>query len=67
MKAFTVTYSMANDITKITFSKDFEEADSLLKADILKDAIGDLNEAYKNALSQFRDGLERIRPSEENV
>lgn len=53
MKAFLITYSFANDETKISFSKDFETADGLTKLDILKDVIGDLNNFYDEALNQY--------------
>jgi CHAD domain-containing protein len=69
MRAFTVTYSGAKDETKVSFSQYFEEADSITKLDILKDAMGDLRDVYNKALSQYSKELSGMgaTPVEENA
>ena len=55
MRAFSVSYNFGSDETKITFSKDFKEGDYILRLDILKDAIHDLQTTYDKTLLQKRE------------
>ena len=55
-KCITVYYSEARDLTKIEFTDLFENADWLLKADVLKDAIHELTDAYDKTLEDHRKG-----------
>jgi hypothetical protein len=50
MKIATIRFSTLRDETKISFSSEFKTADWLLKLDILKDAINDLEYHYVNIL-----------------
>jgi hypothetical protein len=50
MRAFSVRW-LESDETKITFSDQFESESWILKADILKDAIYELNKKYQKVLS----------------
>jgi len=50
MKIASIRYNIASDQTKISFSSEFKTADWLLKLDILKDAINDLEYHYVNIL-----------------
>ena len=50
MRAFSVRW-LESDETKITFSDQFEFESWILKADILKDAIYELNKKYQKVLS----------------
>ena len=50
MKIATIRFSPLKDETKINFSAEFKTADWLLKLDILKDAINDLEYHYVNIL-----------------
>jgi hypothetical protein len=54
-KCITVYYSEAKDLTKIKFTDLFENADWLLKADVLKDAIHELTDAYNKTLEDRYD------------
>lgn len=55
MRAFSVSYNFSSDETKITFSKDFKEEHYILRLDILKDAIHDLQTTYDKILLQQRE------------
>jgi hypothetical protein len=50
MRAFSVKW-LETDETVITFNKEFEAQSWILKADILKDAIYELNKKYQKVLS----------------
>ena len=55
-KCITIYYSEARDLTKVEFTELFENADWLLKADVLKDAIHELTEVYDKTLIGFKEG-----------
>ena len=69
MRAFSVTYNPGVDQTKITLSKEFEQAELILKLDILQDAIGDLQDIYEETRKQFATMCASMgaKPSEENL
>jgi hypothetical protein len=69
MRAFSVTYNPGVDQTKITLSKEFEQAELILKLDILQDAIGDLQDIYEETRKQFATMCVSMgaKPSEENL
>ena len=50
MKAFTVTFNSAQDLTKINYANEFKNANKITKLDILKDAISDLQTEYDDIL-----------------
>ena len=54
LKAFDVRW-LEHDETVITYSSEFQEQDWLMKADILKDAIGILTEEYDSVLQKHRE------------
>ena len=54
-KCITIYYSEARDLTKVEFTELFENADWLLKADVLKDAIHELTDAYNKTLEDRYD------------
>jgi hypothetical protein len=54
IKAFDVRW-LENDETVIAYSSEFQGQDWLMKADILKDAIGILTEEYNNVLQNYRE------------
>ena len=57
-KAFTVYYDDdAGEVEEIRFEKRFLESDSLLRADILKDALYMLGEEYDKSASQIFAGV----------
>jgi hypothetical protein len=49
LDSFSVRW-LDNDTTRITYAKDFESQDWILKADILADAIAMLTEKYNQVL-----------------
>jgi hypothetical protein len=69
MRAFSVTYNPGVDQTKITLSKEFEQADMILKLDILQDAIGDLQDIYEETRKQTAAMYVSMgaKPAEENA
>jgi hypothetical protein len=54
MKAFSVSWNPNTDETKITFSKDLKESSFILKLDILKDAIYELENEYNLMLNNMK-------------
>ena len=54
LNAFTVRW-LERDETVVTYSSEFQEQDWLMKADILKDAIGILTEEYDSVLQKYRE------------
>jgi len=54
IKAFNVRW-LEHDETVVTYSSEFQEQDWLMKADILKDAIGILTEEYDFVLQKYRE------------
>ena len=54
LKAFNVRW-LESDKTLVTYSSEFQEQDWLMKADILKDAIGILTEEYDAVLHKHRE------------
>ena len=54
IKVFDVRW-LEHDETIITYSSEFQEQDWLMKADILKDAIGILTEKYDSVLHKHRE------------
>jgi hypothetical protein len=53
MRAFSVTYNVGIDETKVTLSKEFERADIVLKLDVLQDAIAELHDIYEETRKEF--------------
>jgi len=52
-RAFTVYYNKdIEEIERIIFAEDFKRANSLLRADVLLDAIHDLEEVYNKTLKE---------------
>ena len=49
LNSFSVRW-LDNDTTRITYAKEFESQDWILKADILSDAIAMLTEKYNQVL-----------------
>jgi len=56
MKAFTVTWNPEKDETNISFSPEFLASDWLVRADVIKDALGELNELYNKSLMENSNG-----------
>ena len=52
MRALSVMYNFRTDETKITLSQEFKESDWILKLDILRDAIYDLEEIYNETYAK---------------
>jgi hypothetical protein len=69
MRAFSVTYNHGIDETKVTLSKEFEQADIVLKLDVLQDAISDLHDIYEETRKQFAAMCvsKGAKPAEENL
>jgi heme-degrading monooxygenase HmoA len=53
MKMITITWDDENE-TMINFSKEYEQSDCLLRADLLKDVIGMLDGEYHEVLTEWR-------------
>jgi hypothetical protein len=53
MRLATLYYNPETDNTKISVSGDFEELDSLMRLDALKDCIGLFEEEYKKTLIKW--------------
>lgn len=54
MRAFTVSWNPNKDETKISLSPEFKAADWVTKADILQDALHDIEELYNKTLQEFK-------------
>ncbi|NDG32338.1 hypothetical protein EB118_19960 [bacterium] len=54
LKCITIYFDEYRDKTKIKFSKAFEQEHWVLKADVLQDAIYDLEELYGNVLIEAK-------------
>ncbi len=54
MRAFTVYFSFKRDLTSVKLSTQFEDENWITKADILKDAIADLQELYEKTLTESK-------------
>ena len=52
MRAFTVNWNPNKDETTISFSEDFLESAGITKADILKDALFDLENLYNKIVME---------------
>ena len=53
MKAFTVKWHPERDVTTIEYAADFVDSHVVLQADILQDALVDLNDKYKEVMEKF--------------
>lgn len=69
MRAFSVTYNHGSDEAKVTLSKEFEQADIVLKLDVLQDAMCDLHDIYEETRKQFEAMCvsKGAKPEEENL
>jgi hypothetical protein len=52
MRAFTVNWNPYKDETKINLSPEFKESDWITRADVLQDAIHDLQDLYDKTLGE---------------
>lgn len=54
MKAFSVRWNPNKDETVVSLSEEFANADWLIRADVLKDALQTLEKFYNDALLEGR-------------
>jgi hypothetical protein len=52
MRAFTVYWNPYKDETKVNLSAEFKDSDWITRADILSDAIHDLQDLYNKVLAE---------------
>lgn len=50
MKVANVSWSATEDVTKINFSQEFLKSDWVVKADVLQDLLGMIEEEYMKVL-----------------
>ena len=60
MKLLSISWNSNTDVTKITYSKDFEESSWIVKLDTLIDAINMLTDKYNSYLTPDRERNEII-------
>jgi hypothetical protein len=52
MRVCTISWNGNSDVTKITFSQEFETSEWIVRADVLQDAIAELTDLYNHVLTK---------------
>ena len=53
MKTFTFFWNPNLDKTRITFTNEFNDSSWIVRADVLKDAMGIIEEKYMKVLNEY--------------
>lgn len=64
MRVLTISWDDDLDITKITYNHQFSESDWIVRADVLRDAVGMLTEKYEAIFTEK--GMSGYKELEDN-